>query len=745
MRRLVLILALLASGTASALTVPVRSGEHDGFSRLVMQLPESANWSISRTDRFAQVRVNQTDIRFDTSRVFELIPRNRLENLFQAETGASLDLTLNCDCEIKTSTMGGGYLIIDISDPKPETFTLQPILPFGSGTPYRFSLARDAAPSLPLTAGALRTTPALPADPAEPGTALDAQPVVGNRLSEQRLLAQIERAAAQGLLTPVMPANPRSAPAGSDSAETGNAPTPTPRNTLNISATTVIDRDMSGVADRINAMAGAGECLPSGLVALQDWGNEQPFAAQVGPQRAALFGEFDKLDVEAAKTLAKTYLYFGFGAEAQAVLDLLPEHDLPTRVQSALASVLDDRPLPPDNPLAGQSGCHGDIALWAVLAQPDQVREIAPDAFLQGFSQLPRHIRRHLGPRLSQILNASGQSELARAILRAIDRSTDATEPAEDLAEAEIDSSTGNIEAAAEKMTDVVDGGSEYSPQALVGLIDTHLVERKPLRPDLPDLAGAYAAEHRLGDLGPELRRAHAIALALTGQFDESAAEAGKIRELDGDVAMQQAMVPLLDLLEENAGDVTFLTYAMPEIVNPSIDIPVALQTRMAERLLGLGFAEQAFALLDRDKARSQPEDRRLLRAEAALANDLPHRAMIEVLSLSGPEASDIRARAMQVNGDFERAGLTLMEVEKYEEAARNLWLADATNSLPSTEDTLQFARLAELTTQLSESTDADTLAPPLAGARMLLDDSAEARARIEELLGALPLEQVAN
>lgn len=742
MRRLVLILALLAGGTVSALTVPVRSGEHDGFSRLVMQLPESTNWSISRTDRLAQVRMDQPDIRFDTSRVFELIPRNRLENLFQSETGASLDLTLNCDCEIETSTMGGGYLIIDIHDPKPETFTLQPILPFRSGTPYRFSLARKAAPSLPLTG---RRTPALPTDPTEPGTVLDAQPLVGNRLSEQRLLAQIERAAAQGLLTPVMRANPLPAPAGSEPADTGEIPTPAPRNAPNISATTVIDRDMSGVADRINTMAGAGECLPSGLVALQDWGNEQPFAAQVGSQRAALFGEFDRLDVEAAKTLAKTYLHFGFGAEAQAVLDLLPERDLPTRVQSALASVLDDRPLPPDNPLAGQSGCHGDIALWAVLAQPDQTREIAPDAFLQGFSRLPRHIRRHLGPRLTQILNASGQIELARAILRAIDRSTDATEPAENLAEAEIDSSAGNVEAAAEKMIDVVDGGSEYSPQALVGLIDTHLVERKPLRPDLPDLAGAYAAEHRLGDLGPELRRAHAISLALTGQFDESAAEAGKIRELDGDVAIQKAMVPLLDLLEENAGDVTFLTYALPETVNPSIDIPVALQTRIAERLLGLGFAEQAFALLDRDKARSQPEDRRLLRAEAALANGLPHRAMIEVLSLSGPEASDIRARAMQMNGDFERAGLALMEAEKYEEAARNLWLANATDSLPATEDTLRFARLAELTTQLSESTDADTLAPPLAGARMLLDDSADARVRIEELLGALPLEQVAN
>ncbi|MDU9006579.1 hypothetical protein [Sedimentitalea todarodis] len=436
-------------------------------------------------------------------------------------------------------------------------------------------------------------------------------------------------------------------------------------------------------------------------------------------------------------TLAKTYLHFGFGPEARAVLGLLPERDQKTDVLLVLADVLDDRRVAPDGLFTGQSGCPSGLALWSALAQPDQVEETDADAVLQSFSHLPRHLRQQLGPRLSRQFNGLGQHDLASGILRAVDRSTDTIGPSHDLAAAEIETATGHTEAAVEKMEKVVATDSEFSPEALIKLIDAHEAKRRPLRPDMPELAGAYAAEHRLGELGTDLLRVHAVSLAMVGRFDEAFQALAGISDPGTEVARDSGTNSVLDLLTDNADDVTFLTFVLPRAKSGGTAVSAPLDIRIAERLLALGFAEQAYAILDHAKSRPLSEKDRLLRAEIALANGLPHRAMIEVLNLTSREASEIRARAMRANGDFETAGQVLLEAERPEIAARNLWLGDAWDRLPTTEDP-RYTRLAELSAQLAKQIETDDASPPLADARTLLDDSLSTRSGIDEILGVL-------
>ena len=81
----VLALFLWLAGVVDAIAEPVvlRSGEHDGFSRLVLPIGEATAWSLKQSGRRATLTLNRPRIEFDTSRVFDRIPRKRLVALGQ--------------------------------------------------------------------------------------------------------------------------------------------------------------------------------------------------------------------------------------------------------------------------------------------------------------------------------------------------------------------------------------------------------------------------------------------------------------------------------------------------------------------------------------------------------------------------------------------------------------------------------------------------------------------------------------
>ncbi len=732
--RLICFLLFLAATPVSAQTVVVRSGEHATFTRLVMKIGEGADWSVSNQGREVRVNVDQPDIRFDLGGVFKKIPRTRLRQVAQRERGGPLELSLNCNCAVEGFLQAENYLVIDIRDSTGTEFYLKPRLQPVDLAAYRFQLGTGGATTDGRPAVKHRKE-AQGGPPVEaPSGAGKSGKVISQTLSEQRLLAQIERAASQGLLTPVTRFADEETEIGLPPSEPVIAPA---KAEINIASTTVIDRDLSAIASTLDELSGEPTCLPDSVVAVPDWADERPFADQIGELRASLFGEFDQLDAEIALDLARTYIHFGFGAEAERVLTLVPDPSPELDALQALTRIVDGSAIEGANPFLGQSGCAQDFALWSTLADPEKIDMSQSDALLRAFANLPRHLRHQLGPRLSRSLNKLEHNELAAAVLRDIDRSSGSTGPSHDLAEAEVESATGKTEIVVEKIEKVVASDSDVSPEALIKLIDMHYLEKKALRPDVPELAASYATEHRQGKWGSELRRVHAMSLALAGRFEAAFEALDVSAELDGPALAAAASGPVLELLAQNADDVTFLTFALPLAEPSDRKLPASLAANLSERLLALGFPQQAQAIIKKATPRGMSREDRLLRANIALANGLPHRAMIEVLNLTDPEASAIRARAMQANGDYEMAGQVLLDAESPENAARNLWLGDAWDELPLADDP-RYLRLAELSTRLAKESEKNDETAPLAGARSLLDDSVGARSEIAEILSEL-------
>lgn len=737
--RLLCWLALVAWVPSLALseTVIARSGEHTGFTRVVLQVPAGTKWSLDSLDSKASLVLDVPDIVLDTSQLYSRISRARLISLRQSDPGGSLEFELGCACDVDAFLDSGSLLVIDIRDPVAVPPTRPPVRPVFATSPYRFYPTYKATVELPVITppiGALPISrPAVAREDSRPNARISSTAV---NISEQRLLAQINRAAGQGLLVldappePHLPHDPQvELPAV---APRTDAPEAVLRNMV---ATTVVDRDMQVIIDASAPAENGRSCIGSEYVALHNWGDERPFNSQISTLRAELVGEFDVVNAQAAAALARTYMHFGFGAEAKRVLDLADLPSVEHRILFDLADLLDGQgDIETISPFAHQQGCDGDVAMWSLLSEESVDVAVDFEAVHRAFARLPSHLRLHVGPRISRIIAGKGDLEAADVILRAVHRAAKETDSAYDLAAASVAMLRGDNELAAEQFIEVVSHGSEQSPQAVIDLVDTQWQNRMGISPDLPDLTAAYALEYRKSNLGPDLRRSQAVALALTGRFSDSFEILLDINNLDGSETQQSARIPVLTLLTENADDVTFLSFGLDDIKNDQSSLPIPLADAMARRMLDLGFAEAALQLLDVSNVTNTSENRHLMRAEAALAQNLPRNAMIELLSMSGEEASRLRAQAMWQLGDYQLAATHLIAANEFDEAARGLWLADQADAIPLNTGT-RYDQIAATSLQFTQDRVPRGSQTPLAEAQALIAQSEAVRDGISELM----------
>ena len=183
--------------------IPVQTGEHANFTRVVLRVPENAVWDVRRTASGYRVSVDgATD--FLTSRAFDLIPRDRITDIFHLEATNSLLLETSCPCFANAFVDAPGILVVDIMDGVPdanspfeaivadETATVQ--------TTQTFDVPKSPfLPLLPRAENPAMTQPKISTVQAQPEAE---QPILQQSLEEIQasVSASISSALAQGFL-----------------------------------------------------------------------------------------------------------------------------------------------------------------------------------------------------------------------------------------------------------------------------------------------------------------------------------------------------------------------------------------------------------------------------------------------------------------------------------------------------------------------------------------------------------------
>ena len=425
MRRLagLLAVALWPLG-AGAEEVRIRSGEHAGFSRLVLEFGARPDWSLTLGDRQARLLLAPGERSFDTGEVFRRIPRTRIRSVTVTDEG--LDLTLGCDCRVTAFEVRGAALAIDVADgggdapgirnvtPTAATETLSPEtappaveaaapLPIRAPDTVEAQVPRaagDPPPPRPL----LAALPEAPAPDPEPGTEPGSAAAQGQVLSD--LTTAIARATTQGNLRlagapPGVPAAPAEALLADPAA--GN-----------------LRLRLPGEEAWLPETPPAGlDCLDPAAFDVASWvpDDRTPSEAMAALQ-SGLATDLDTIGEAQAIALARFYLGIGFGAEARAVLAALAPRHPETALLEDMARIVDGEPVQTDL-LAGQAGCPGRAQLWFALATGEEgsARDI-----VVAVGELPLALRRLLAPRVMARLAAEGDAPAAEAIRGTIER-----------------------------------------------------------------------------------------------------------------------------------------------------------------------------------------------------------------------------------------------------------------------------------------------------------------------------------
>ncbi|MCZ4352891.1 hypothetical protein O4H61_10240 [Roseovarius aestuarii] len=734
------VLGIFVASIANAEQVRILSGAHDGYSRLVVHMPARVPWTMSGGNDEREISFTTKPFQLDTSLVFDRITGERLSSVTPLADGVGLKIAMKCACDVDAFWLGQAMFVIDIRDPRPienqDSETLD---------------QERAKPPVPTSDGGPRSDPDEVGGAQSKATLLAAQHFTDqleNRseaapyqidlgIARQSLAREIARAVSLGLVTA------RERPPLSQNVRPGHvdeSPEPNIRlvaDAINLNAVNSAGLpDLGGMNSGVQTAVGAA-CIETSDVAISAWGTDAQFASQIGTERRRLTDEFDRVTGDAAMDLARRYLYFGFGAEAIQVLNLVDGTMPEAKIAKAIAQIMEEGHTT-SSVFSGQLECESDAALWSALsyeALPENT-VVNIDAILRALSALPNHTRALLGPQLARKFTAVGQISFAKRILRVVDRNP--ADPSTDqvLAGAEIDISQHEPELADAALEAVVAANTEASAEALVRRIDNRLQTGRGVSQDMADLAGAYAQEQEGTKVGHDLARVYIQATAAVGDFDSAFSE--MYRLFPGMPTQQQRHVTdtVLELLAVNADDVTFLRYANRMKKGADAGLSPNVGNMLGRRLLDLGFTGLAEIYLRPPTTGLDLENRLKLRAESNLKNGAPRQALVDLLGLTGTDVNVLREMAKSQLGEHRSAQLLFLSAGESEAALQEALLAEDWTQVKALAD----QELGNVVALGAADGMSDEPTGVLARNRALLDASALAREEVENLLQARAL-----
>ncbi|MEM6826089.1 MAG: hypothetical protein AAF566_13355, partial [Pseudomonadota bacterium] len=648
-----LVAGCLAALSANA-EITVRSGEHPGHSRLVLDFDRVPTWRLEDRPGGYFLRLDPWDGAIALEDVFYYIPRTRLADLRVDPAAGGLVLELGCVCPVEASVSRNHSLVIDIHDPDPDraaaeianiaAMTDGPIILLAGTT-------AEVAPDVPSQDVPPEFSPVPDVQPTEPVLPFSDNTLQGTDLLEDsltRTLAQeLARAAAQGMVEAGRELwktdgaeDVLDPPPPTDGAR--SAPEPS-----NIRIRSGFDALVEpGIQPELAGISPQMACPSPASYALESWSDGTAPHLQIAALRGSLIGEFDKVDRRSAVRLARLYAHYGFGAEARAVLEQLIPGDPAAAAIVPLSHLIESGSA--GGELVRFAECGGSLPLWALLDEdPDApLGAIKSEAILLTFTGLPPHLRRYLGYRAAARFAARGDFTSAEMIRATLERISEPNDPALLLSTtqtAEIEETTQDVGAA---LAELAVSLQPEAAEALILSIGGYLArgERVPL--DLIDTAGALAFELGGHSEGRLVKSAQIQALFANmdfeGGFEELlAADSGNGLSREQVAAAWQDGFERLLKVGEDAEFVSRL-YG-DEAANGLSSLPGTLRQALAERLLELGFPMRAEAVAP---AGAQGSDG-LFSARLALARGDLDRALGLVRVRRNPEARRFAAEIL--------------------------------------------------------------------------------------------------
>ena len=714
----------------------VRSGEHDSYSRLVIQASDW-EWELRQSGRRATLRMAGWKSGFDTSGVFDRIPRTRLLSLKSDDLpgGSVLELNLACDCEVRAS-MEGAYIVLDVVDPTEptdETVTERP----------KKAAQADSEEPQPPRSRPVTPEPSVDPDPPPPDddTKLASTPPSQDRLAEW-LAQRLETAAARGLVDlddevgspsegrPAAP--PEMDEAHTEQVEAAGSPGEPAVPASRLEPQTRDLDDLERLTEQLNQSLGGlgneGEadqsvrisipeavpvedqaavvvekddapqtgldpehCVADHHLRFDNWIQPGSIVRQISDLRRDLLHEFDTPDPRVALDLIHIYLANGMGLEAKSVVESLAPDFEQRDLLLELAEVVEGQPYRPEGVLQHAIGCQGRIALWRTIAVDrgealpvDEVQQI-----IGYFSDLPIETRRIVGPRLSRSLLNRTQIEAAKRVFALVERAPGAHGAEHELMRARIHELDGRFEPAKQVYAELIVGNSPVAAEAMVRLVEGMLGRGEVIDAELLEQLETEAFRNRHLPTGEVLRileiKARADAQSLHGALDVvDRMVASTTPERAGYfLAAASSLLAKVEPKSEAEGEYVRAIFDFWHIASgPSIKS--AAKNHVASKLLEAGLPNAALAML------STIEEAETAKIAALRAKSLYSLRLLDDALAEAEVARDqagLRARIQSAQENHRSALEAVMQISDDQDVTQYAWRAGSWSHARKSDD----------------------------------------------------------
>ena len=696
-KSLVFFLFLLAATISEALEVTARSGEHDGFTRVVFYIGQKARWTSKHKENGIELSFNGDAINLEASDFHRRLNQGRVEKIFVAPEGDRIVLEFGCRCSADQFSTKDGLLVYDI---KPDLAK---------------SVKKTQAPKpkLPMFFEEPPENPMAIASGFEVEKPMDAQTSGGVAHIRNFLFEALTAASDANILQKDKQANI-------------TPPPPVENSDLMPANMAISDGFDSGhlTIDSDLPLTQRGENCPTNLeLNLFEWAGKTAFNAEVAAARSQLTGEFDDIDSGAVERLAKLYLAFGFGAEARQTIEAFQTKQDHEKLL-AIADILENRKQAEPSFFRGYASCNTHAAMWSILSQENLSKEtdLNIDAVTFATMSLPPKLKPRLGTLVAERVFEAGYSDLSEFILGHIEQTNSGSSFSQSLILAKLRKNAGQIEEAIVLLEAQLNSDTLIPPEALIELIDLKILLDHPIETKLAEMAELLAWQHKGETIGERLQQYQVKALVMAGDFRQALKkykEIPKSHEINSDFTK---------LITFKAPDVAFLEATF------SINFPISdtALSEMVIRLIDLEFWQQAETILTRRGPRPVTDPLRIAKARIALNRQEPQQALALLQGLSDQSALKVKAQAFMELNQFDKAGHLFANLSDTQGRAVAAWRGQNTMTLKRIGN-LELAAFLDL-----EAYRPDKSMPLLAQNHLLIDNSQQMRLTLEAALASL-------
>ena len=699
MKCLALLLAILMLPvSAFAETVAVVSGEHDGYTRLVFAVSSDREWTLVFGQDSATLVFPAQNLEFEDDEVFARIPKTRLVSTHaaQGEGTAKYTMMLGCNCEVAAFSYLDAYIVVDITDPPESSIRPPParhvapvlnaatLLNDNETPPESVTWAPPRAPyyvssphraNYPVQMGGAGFTSTQPPDApptvsrtkviqAAPGVAVEVDQELQDAVDAARnsLLQQLTFAADQGLLD-LNGSTPEILQASEPVHESESENPPETIKELadenQVLIQTAIARDALTAHGITNSQSIY--CPSSEDLDVASWGSGQDFFEEVSNARRRLLREFDEPDFFEVERLVRTYLRYGFGAEAKSYLLESGQNIAQHSLLLDIAAIADGQTVEVGGPLSQAIGCDGTAGLWALVGTYPAVDAHIGDqsSIIEAFAELPPDIRRLLGPRLASAFLDREFDAPARQVSDILERAPGDHGVEHELVIGNLMLTEGKTPEAGQAYQAIAEENTLVATEALIELAKLGLMyDQPPARHLLTDL-GTTAKIWRGTPKGGELRRLEALWMAKQGR--EAAAIDLLIAEVQHDpvntdilqTTAEQTLTEL-SISETLKGNFAEIAHTYAEFISENEESD-KLRLEIAKKLVLTGLPDYAIEILHPALQRNEI-GATLLTATANMQAFRPEAALLLLNGVAGDAARILRVEAYLGMGDFEQA-----------------------------------------------------------------------------------------